>query len=255
MTARHVSTAALAALVTAGIGISATPARADADPSIHYALTTFGNSVRTDLDGGTFALTVDGQSVEVRDSTGQPLDAVPLAVFVGDQRVAVTARLDDENRTLTLTPDTTGLEIAALRPIASPVEDQAALTELASNLSRGPLIGTVIGMAVGAVIGGILGLSTCALLGPACVATVPAAVAVFAAAGGMAGTVVGGGAALVAGVQKYLITLQSAPGASPYANNGLVNPDGTGVPDAILRLPSGSANGIRTGSSSGSAGR
>ncbi|MFJ9367635.1 hypothetical protein ACIRRA_24885 [Nocardia sp. NPDC101769] len=240
-------------MVSAGIAVTTVPGRADTTEPVHYTLTALANSVQTALNGGTFAVSADGRSIEVRDDAGQPVDAIPLTVFVGDARVPVAQHLDDENRTLTLTPDLSAVDVGALRPIASPIEDQAALTDLANNLSRGPLIGTVIGMAVGAVIGGVLGLGTCAVIGPACVATVPAAVAVFAGAGGLAGTLVGDGVGLVDGVRKYLITLQSAPGESPYAHNGLLDPQGAGVPDGILRLPSGSANGIRTGSSAGSA--
>ncbi|MGW5108590.1 hypothetical protein [Nocardia sp. NPDC004123] len=260
MTARHNGTASLgvaglAALVGAGAVVAAGPGRADVGPPVHYTVSAVGESVRTVLDGGSFAVAADGQSIEVHDNAGLAVDAIPLTVFVGNGSVPVAQRIDDGKRTLTLTPDVGGVPAAALQPIGSPIENQLALTDLANSLSRGPLIGTAIGMAVGAVIGGVLGLSTCAVIGPACVATVPAAVLVFSGAGGLAGTLVGGGAGLVDGVRKYLITLQSAPGESPYAQTGLVDPDGTGVPDAILRLPSGSSNGLRSGSSGGSSHR
>ncbi|MET8429822.1 hypothetical protein [Nocardia sp. NPDC004860] len=260
MTARHngiasLSVAGLAALMGAGGVVAAGPGRADAGPPVHYTVSAAGDSVRAFLDGGAFAVAADGESIEVRDNAGLAIDAIPLTVFLGEERVPMTQHIDSENRTLTLTPDVSGVPAAALQPIGSPIENQLALTDLANNLSRGPLIGTAIGMAVGAVIGGVLGLSTCAVVGPACVATVPAAVLVFSGAGGLAGTLVGGGAGLIDGVRKYLITLQSAPGESPYAHNGLVDPDGTGVPDAILRVPSGSSSGLRSGSSGGSSHR
>ncbi|MFE2955051.1 hypothetical protein [Nocardia tengchongensis] len=260
MTARHngiasLSVAGLAVLMGASGVAAAGPGRADVGPPVHYTVSVVGDSVRTVLDGGSFAVAADRQSIEVHNNAGLVVDAIPLTVLLGDGRVPVTQRIDDGNRTLTLAPDLSGVPTAALQPIGSPIENQLALTDLANSLSRGPLIGTAIGMAVGAVIGGVLGLGTCAVVGPACVATVPAAVLVFSGAGGLAGTLVGGGAGLVDGVRKYLITLQSPPGESPYAHNGLVDPDGTGVPDAILRLPSGSSSGLRSGSSGGSSHR
>ncbi|WP_433567145.1 hypothetical protein ACQP1O_19335 [Nocardia sp. CA-151230] len=247
--------AALTALVSAGIAASATPAVADdtLTTAVNYTLSTEGTSVRAVLDGGTFAPAVDGQTMEIRDQGGHAVDAIASTLFVGDQQVPVSQRLDNGNRTLTLTPELANVPATASQPVASPFENQLAINDLATNMSRYPMIGTAVGALLGAVVGGVLGLGSCLVVGPACLATVPAAIAVFAAAGAMAGTVAGGVAGLIDGVDKYLIVLQSPPGDTPYAHNGLVDPDGTGVPDAILRLPSGSSSGLTGGSGSGSA--
>jgi hypothetical protein len=92
-------------------------------------------------------------------------------------------------------------------------------------------------------------------VGPGCLATIPAAVLAFAGAGGVAGTVLVGGGALAAGLWNYLTVLQAPPGQSSYAGQGgMLDPNGTGAPDAQLQLPSGSANGLGAGSASGSGG-
>ncbi|WP_067805301.1 hypothetical protein [Nocardia beijingensis] len=256
MAGKPIPTALLAAALTAGIAVSSAPAHADPAEPIQYTVTAVGESVVATLDGGTFAASGDSRSVEVRDSSGQVVDTIPLAVLVGEQRLGIEQRITAENRTLTLVPDLGALRLHVASPVASPLENQLALNDLASNLTRWPLIGTAVGTVLGAVLGGVIGLGTCLVIGPACLATVPAAIGAFAAAGGLTGTLVGGGAALADGLWKYLVTLQSAPGESPYANgDGLLDPNGTGVPDAQLRLPSGSAGGLRSGSASGSAGR
>ncbi|WP_433679162.1 hypothetical protein [Nocardia sp. CA-119907] len=243
----------LTAVVASGIAAPPAIADAPASPSVHYRIEVVGDRVLTTVDNAHFAVAESRQQVELRDSTGQVLDSLPMVYSIDGAVHPLAESISDDGRTLTLQPDVSHVELAP-RTVASPLEDQRALTELADSLTRGPLLGTVVGTVVGAVVGAAIGAASCLVVGPACVATIPAAALAFAAAGGVAGTLAGGGVALAGGLWKYLSTLQSAPGQSPYADrDSVTTPDGVVVPDANLRLPSGSASGIRSGSSSGSA--
>ncbi|WP_157534948.1 hypothetical protein [Nocardia inohanensis] len=244
----NVRATTLAALLAAGaVTVAAAPAGADTAPEAAYRAGVVGESVVATLEEATFALAPDARSVLVRDSAGQQVMALPLAFELDGTPHPIAHRIVDAGRTLVLTPD------LGLKPVASPMENQLALNDFASNMSKGPLIGTIAGTVIGALVGAAIGLGSCLLVGPGCLATTPAAIAAFAGAGGLAGTLVAGGAALADGAWKYLTTLQAAPGASAYAQqDGLLDPNGTGVPDANLRLPSGSASGLKAGSSGGS---
>ncbi|MFF0453522.1 hypothetical protein [Nocardia africana] len=91
----------------------------------------------------------------------------------------IDPRIDDGGRTLTMTPD------IAPRPAASAMENQLALNDFATVMSRGPVIGTVVGTVLGALVGAAVGASTCLVVGPGCLATIPADVLAFAGAGGV----------------------------------------------------------------------
>lgn len=243
--------AALTAIVAAGI--TAQPACADVPTPVPYRIHVVGDSVVTTVDNARFALSEDRQLVVLHDSTDQAVEFLPVAYSIGGMVRPLAESISDDGSTLTLRPDMNRLE-SAPRTVASPLEEQRALTELASSLTRGPLLGTAVGTVVGALVGAAIGAASCLVVGPACIATVPAAALAFAAAGGLAGTLVGGGVALTDGLWKYLSTVQSPPGQSPYADrDGVTTPDGVVIPDANLQLPSGSSSGIRSGSSSGSA--
>ncbi|MEC3916801.1 hypothetical protein [Nocardia sp. CDC160] len=241
-------TTAFAAITAAGaITFAAVPATADPTTTATYHAGVQGDSVVTMLDGATFALAPDAGSVIIRAVDGAQLDTLPLAYEIDGVRHPILQRISADGRTLALTPDT------GVRPVASPLENQMALTEFASHMSTGTLVGTIGGFVVGALVGAVVGLGSCLIVGPGCLATTPAAIAAFASAGGLVGTLALGGAALVDGVWKYVRTLQAAPGESAYADHGgLLDPNGTGVPDAIPRLPSIPLKPLMSGSSSGS---
>ncbi|WP_431969621.1 hypothetical protein [Nocardia sp. bgisy134] len=240
------------AVVASGIAAPPALAEAPAPPSVQYRIEVVGDRVMTTVDNAHFAVAESRHQIELRDSAGRVLESLPMAYSIDGVVHPLAESISDDARTLTLRPDVSQVERAP-RTVASPLEEQRALTELSNSLTRGPLLGTVVGTVVGAVVGAAIGAASCLVVGPACLATVPAAALAFAAAGGVAGTLVGGGVALADGLWKYLTTIQSPPGQSPYADSTVNTPDGVVIPDANLRLPSGSASGIRTGSSSGSA--
>ncbi|RMI28176.1 hypothetical protein [Nocardia stercoris] len=239
--------AAAASLVLA----AATTADAQpADPAYHATLT--GGAVVLTVDRATIAAGPD-RTLQISDLSGARLAALPLGFLLDDQRGDLGYSLSDDARTVTLTPDLTSLRPATATEIASPLEEQRALDDLASGLTRNTLAGLVIGTVAGALVGGAVGLASCLVVGPGCLATVPAAVAAFASGGGITGTIAGGGTGAVGGLWKYLTIRNVDPGRSPDTGGDLNDPDGTGIPDAHLRLPSGSAAGLKSGSSAGSA--
>ncbi|MEU1209383.1 hypothetical protein [Nocardia sp. NPDC005825] len=244
----RISTTVLAAAaVSAAVTVAAVPAVADADPGMRATVTA--DSVVTTVDTGAFVLADDLRTVAVHDGAGREVASVPLAFELDGREFAVAQQISSDGRSLTLTPDPAAR--ATAQPVASPLENQLALGELAGNLSTATLVGTVAGTVIGLLVGAVIGLGSCLVVGPACLATAPAALAAFAGAGGLAGTLLGGGGVITTGLWKYLSTLQAAPGESPYANkDGLLDPEGTGVPNAILRIPKIK---LPTGSSSMSA--
>lgn len=242
----HRTIAALTA-ATAALTASVAVATATAEPPAPSIETISGAVVLSGFHTGAFRAGDDG-SVRVTVD-GSPVATLPASFTVDGVAHRIDTNIGDGGRTLTMTPD------IARRPAASAMENQLALNDFATIMSRGPVIGTVVGTVLGALVGAAVGASTCLVVGPGCLATIPAAVLAFAGAGGVAGTVLVGGGALAAGLWNYLTVLQAPPGQSSYAGQGgLLDPNGTGAPDAQLQLPSGSANGLGAGSASGSGG-
>ncbi|MEV0708164.1 hypothetical protein [Nocardia aurea] len=240
-------TTLLAVALTTGLALPTTVS-ATAAPQLtpSYRAGVVDGMVVAAVDAATFVPAPDNETLDVVDPAGSRLLRLPLHYTLDDQRFPIRYRLSGDAHAVTLAP---GLDA---RPIASPMEHQLALNDLATNLTVGTLVGTVAGAVLGALVGAAIGLGSCLVVGPGCLATTPAAIAAFAAGGGVLGTVAVGGAGMADGLWKYLTTLNSAPGQSQYAGrDGILDPSGTGVPDANLRLPSGSAGGLKAGSSGG----
>ncbi|MET7771966.1 hypothetical protein [Nocardia sp. NPDC005366] len=237
----------LAVALATGLALPTTvPATAAPEPTPTYRAGVVGGMVVAAVDAATVVSAPGDDALSIIDTTGAQLLRLPLHYTLDDQRFPIRYRISDDAHSVALAPgrDT--------HPIASPMEHQLALNDLATDLTVGTLVGTVAGTVLGALVGAAIGLGSCLVVGPGCLATTPAAIAAFAAGGGVLGTVVVGGAGMADGLWKYLTTLNSAPGQSPYAGrDGILDPAGTGVPDANLRLPSGSAGGLKAGSSGG----
>ncbi|MFI6571233.1 hypothetical protein [Nocardia fluminea] len=233
--------------VAAASGIAgADPEAPPVSPS--YASAVVGDSVVTVLGDALFTVTADGRAVEIRTLADQPVLSLPTELLLDGTRHPIRYQVLDAGRALVLTPDT------GLRPVASAMENQLALNDFAAGMAKVPL-GTIAGAVIGALVGAVIGLGSCLVVGPACLATAPAAIGAFAGAGGVLGTLIAGGAALADGLWKYVTTVQAAPGESAYAERGgVLDPNGTGVPDTTLRLPNGLGAGSSSASSSGSGG-
>ncbi|MEU1426523.1 hypothetical protein ABZ412_05545 [Nocardia sp. NPDC005746] len=235
------SVATLTACTVAGSGaaIAEPPA---VEPTV--AARVVGDSVLAVLDHALFAATADGQGVEIRTLDGQPILSLPTGFLLDGVAHPMRYRIQDSGRALTLTPDT------GLKPVASPMEEQLAVNDFAANMSKIPL-GSIAGAFLGAAVGAVIGLGSCLVVGPACLATAPAAIGTFAGMGGLLGTLTAGGAAVVDGVWRYLSTVNASPGESMYAHQGgVLDPNGTGVPDAVLRMPPSLGSGSSSGSGS-----
>ncbi|MFE3060775.1 hypothetical protein [Nocardia sp. NPDC059239] len=241
---------AVASLAVVTVSVAAVPAAAGTGPDPQWRASVTPESVISTIEVGGFVLSSDQRSVTVQDGTGRQLADLPLTFELDGREYALGQQISADGHRLTLTPDPAVR--AAAQPVASPLENQLALGELAGKMPTATLAGTVGGTVIGLLVGAVIGFGSCLVVGPVCLATAPAALAAFAGAGGLAGTLLAGGGTLAGGLWKYLSTLQAAPGESAYAEQGgLLDPNGTGVPDANLRLPKIA---LPSGSSSLSAG-
>ncbi|MGW4125033.1 hypothetical protein [Nocardia sp. NPDC004711] len=241
---------AFASLAVVAVSVAAVPAAAGTGTDPQWRASVTPESVISTIEVGGFVLSSDQRSVTVQDGTGRQLADLPLTFELDGREYALGQQISADGHRLTLTPDPAVR--AAAQPVASPLENQLALGELAGKMTTATLAGTVGGTVIGLLVGAVIGFGSCLVVGPVCLATAPAALAAFAGAGGLAGTLLVGGGTLAGGLWKYLSTLQAAPGESAYAEQGgLLDPNGTGVPDANLRLPKIA---LPSGSSSLSAG-
>jgi hypothetical protein len=241
----------LTALAAAG-AIAATagplPAHAETAPPDLLRTTIVGDSVVVTTDTGDHFVRTRDHGIALVDSNGDTVTTIPVSIELNGRRFAVRGAISAGGRSVTFTPDPTASR--AVATIASPMEDQLALGQLATDLGNDTGAGLGIGTLVGVLIGAALGAGSCVVAGPTCVVITPAASAAFGAVGGFAGTLVGGAVALAGSGWTYLVTVQSPPGRSPYANQyrALLNSRGAGAPDATPRLPTGSSQGLTTGS-------
>ncbi|MFF0609321.1 hypothetical protein ACFYUD_11675 [Nocardia tengchongensis] len=240
------SAASLSLCVVTGLAATASADQPSAEPAPTLAAHVVGDSVVAKTDHALFVPSADGKSVDVRAGDSQPILTLPAAFLLDGQQHPLRYQVMADGHALILTPET------GLRSVASPMEDQLALNDFATDMTRVPL-GSIAGALLGALVGTVIGLGSCLVVGPACLATAPAAIGAFAGAGGVLGTLLAGGAALADGLWKYLTTVQAAPGQSAYAGQGgVLDPNGTGVPDSVLRMPQmGSGSSGVSGSSSG----
>ncbi|BAD58251.1 hypothetical protein [Nocardia farcinica] len=221
-----------AALAVTGVLVGAAPAHTEPgqSPPVSYQAALVEKSVVTTLDHGTFALQNEGGAVAVRDAAGEVLDTVPLTYSLDGQRLALRHEISHDGRTLTITPDTTGLDRAALRPVASPLENQLAMNDLINAVSISTSLGTLVGTAVGAIagigVGIVLSGAACAVLSLGCVVAVLPIMSLTAGVGGIAGLILAGGPAGIAAAFEYVTTLNAPPGGSKYAEQTQGKPGG-----------------------------
>lgn len=223
-----------------GFGTAYAEPAAAAPAPINYSIQMVEKTVVTTLQGGTFAIAeeevqpisaepgaepVKEQFVQVKDKTGAVVISWPVDLAVEGAEVPVKPVLKNDDTVLELTPEKTDIKtdqpIQAVnltaKPIASPSENQMAMSEFATQFSIATAVGGFVGTAAGVVIGGITGcILGLPLLAVGCI---PAAVA-GAGIGGILGTIAVGGPALGIAAMDLVKTLQAAPGASKWANGG-----------------------------------
>ncbi|MFE6857748.1 hypothetical protein [Nocardia sp. NPDC057668] len=212
--------AATALTVAGGVATASAEPAAASDP-IGYRVNLETDTVVTVLDRGTFATAADAASITVRDDAGRVRESLPLAVTLDGRRLPLRQEISVDGRTLRLTPDLADLDRTALRPVASPLENQLAMNDLINAVSLGTSIGSLVGTAIGTVAGVGVGIAlagaSCLVLSLGCVVTVLPIVSMVAAAGGLAGLILAGGPTAAAAAFGYWSTLRAEPGTSPYA--------------------------------------
>ncbi|MFF7944291.1 hypothetical protein ACFZC5_31685 [Nocardia gamkensis] len=184
----------------------------------------------TTLDHGTFAPADSGSSIAVRNGAGEVIDTLPLTYSLDGQKLGLRREISGDGRSLTITPDTTGLDRTALRPVASPVENQLAMNDLINAVSISTSLGTLVGTALGAIAGIGVGIAisgaACVALSLGCVVAVLPIMSLAAAAGGITGLIIAGGPISIAAAFDYVTTLNAPPGTSKYAEQTKGKPAG-----------------------------
>ena len=158
-----------ATLLPAGMA-AAQPAAGD--PAVHYKATTTAKATTIATDAGS--LTNDNGVFKIKAPNGTVLAGTELSFRVDDFVFPIAADIHD--RTAVLTPRF-DLAHAVYKPVALPFEDsapwktpydreQAAWNRLASTITTGATVGTLVGGvtggAVGCVLGGIAGATVAA---------------------------------------------------------------------------------------------
>lgn len=197
-------------------------AEAPAAHDIEYKVTSVERVVTTTLSGGTFVLDHDHSSFTIRDESGAPVLVVPTRFTVGDKVLTVDSAVSKDAKELRLTPgELRPVAAAAATPVASPVENQAALAEFSTRLGLAATIGTLVGTAIGLVVGGVTGcIMGLPLFGIGCI---PAAIA-GAGIGGILGTITAGGPVLMLSAVELFDTLNAPDGSSKWAQNASPKP-------------------------------
>ncbi|APA96298.1 hypothetical protein [Nocardia seriolae] len=214
--------------MTAGVAVAhAAPENPDQPPEIEYSATLVdgkgvaGWAVASTLKNGIFELTrehgaaqkgAERTIVHVKDARGRTAISFPLQFEIGGVRVPVEAEVGKNGRTLDVVPTRTvdlraDSKPVAVKPIASPGENQQAMSHFASQFSLATAIGGFVGTAVGAAIGCLVSIPAGCLTG-----VLPGA-----GIGGILGTIAVGGPTLVAAGLDFVQTLQAGEGTTRWA--------------------------------------
>ncbi|MFE6857281.1 hypothetical protein [Nocardia sp. NPDC057668] len=151
---------ALAAITVLEQSATAAPAT---DPVVNYTVTNTATSTVIRTDAGT--MVVDDGVFTVRSAAGDALAGTELSFRVDDFVFPIAAEVTDRRAILTPRFD---LEHARYAPVALPFEnqapwkseyerEQAAWNRMATTISMGATIGTVVGGISGAALGCLLG--------------------------------------------------------------------------------------------------
>ncbi|WP_328389366.1 ammonium transporter [Nocardia sp. NBC_00416] len=207
MIIRKIATVVVPVLATAAVGAGVVRAEPVA-PDIEYRAELIGNTVVTTLTNGTFD--INGEAVEIKDKAGATVVSLPLAVVEGETEYPLPHAIRDDGRVLELTAiKDAAAARPAVKPVASPQENYAAQSNFASQFGIATAIGGFIGTALGAAVGLITFLG-----GPG---TGIPGIITAATVGGIIGTIVVGGPALVIAGVDLFNTLAAAPGTSKWA--------------------------------------
>ncbi|APE37628.1 hypothetical protein BOX37_31005 [Nocardia mangyaensis] len=238
-------TTAAAALVIGAMTVSLGTAHAEPvaeAQEIKYSVKMVETTVVTKLLGGTFDLSeveeiADGATepistevATVKDGNGDVVMTLPMKFSVAGIDVPVKPVVKEDGAVLELTPERpanlpqgTEVNAVAIKPIASPVENQRAMNDFTTQFGLATAIGGFVGTAVGVVIGGAIGVALgaiqCATV-VLCIAAIPTFVA-LAGIGGVLGTIAFGAPALGLAGLDLLSTFQAEPGTSKWSDENM----------------------------------
>ncbi|MEV5648265.1 hypothetical protein AB0L57_08445 [Nocardia sp. NPDC052254] len=241
-----------AALGTAYADPAPAPAPEAAKPGIDYSTKLADKTVVTKLKNGTFELVEKQgaipdqkqQVVDIKDQAGNVALEMPIDFRIAGVPIPVKPVLKEAGTILELTPDKPadidltkpvaaapvaavqetkpGQETAikadkpVLKDVASPIEDQRAMSDFATKFGLATAIGGFVGTAIGAAIG--------------CVVTLPVGcipgLVTGAGVGGIVGTVAAGGPTLVAAGVDLLGTMQAADGTTQWSDSAMAAASG-----------------------------
>ncbi|MET9026942.1 ammonium transporter [Nocardia sp. NPDC004168] len=208
MILRRVTAAAapLVAALTVGAGIAHAEPAAAPVPDIGYQAQLVGDKIVTTLTAGTFD--VRGDAVDIKDTAGNVAVTLPLAFRQDGLEYPMPHLVRDAGRVLELTVVKDAVQAhPAATPVASPFENQRAMDAFLSQFG----IATAVGGFIGTVIGALVGL-TGLIGGPIGIGTVVAGAGI----GGIIGTIVVGGPALIIAGIDLISTLAAQPGTTKW---------------------------------------
>ncbi|WP_229718937.1 hypothetical protein [Nocardia jinanensis] len=226
-----------------GFGTAHADPAAEAPKTVNYAVQLKDKTVVATINGGSFSIVEKDASpeetsstaqepgtpagepiaegaekakvVEIKDGEGKLVASLPLEFTAAGAEIPVVSEVKQDGAVLEITPEKpAGAEAGqpkevlhpVAKPIASPAENQMAVSEFSSNFGLATAIGGFIGTAVGFVVG-------CVVI-PA-IGCLPGA-----GLGGIIGTIAVGGPTLVAAGVELINTMQAPAGTSKWANGG-----------------------------------
>lgn len=225
-------TALVIGAMTIALGTAhAAPAQAPAKDMIDYSVKMVDKAVVATLQGGTFQVVQKPgatpqakpqQIIDVKDKAGKIAMEMPVDYRISGVQIPVQPVVKENGKVLQLTPTKPVAakitkQTVVAQPIASPQEDNAAMTDFATKFGLATGIGSFVGLAIGAVVGCIFGLP---LFGVGCLAGIP----IGATLGGVLGTIAVGGPTLIAAGMDLINTLQAKPGTTKWAQAVGVTP-------------------------------
>ncbi|MBF6206030.1 ammonium transporter [Streptomyces gardneri] len=198
--------APLIAALTVGAGVTHAQPAAAPVPDIGYEAQLVGNKIVTTLTAGTFEARAG--AVDIKDTAGNVAVTLPLAFRQDGLEYPMPHVVRDAGKVLELTVVKDAAQARpAATPVASPFENQRAQDAFLSQFG----IATAVGGFIGTVIGAIVGL-TGLIGGPIGIGTVLAGAGI----GGIIGTVVVGGPALIIAGIDLISTLAAPPGTTKW---------------------------------------
>ncbi|WP_433713356.1 ammonium transporter [Nocardia sp. CA-084685] len=205
---RKITAAAVPIVAAVAVGAGTSYAQPDAAPvpDIGYEAKLVGDKIVTTLTDGSFQMSAN--TVDIKDIAGNTVVTLPLSFRQDGLEFTMPHEIRDAGRVLELTAvkDFTTARQAAT-PVASARENLRAQDNFLSQFGIATAIGGFIGTVIGALVGltGIVG-------GPTVIASVLAGAGI----GGIIGTLVVGGPALIIAGIDLLDTLSAPPGTTKW---------------------------------------